>query len=356
MKKIIFIINSLEIGGTEKQFLQLIKFIEKRYSISIFSFASGQLKKHFSKFNVNLKISNIPGFGILNLIFFLIRNKADIYHFFLPKSYIIGGIFTFFSNKRKIMSRRSLNNYHKKYIFLSKFIEKILHKKMDFILVNSSVIKKQLINEEDVSPSKILVTPNFQLKEYNAPIMKPFPKSKIKFGYVANFIKYKGHLRLIDICSKLNTKKKWELLLIGNSKNSLGKEVKERIKHLKLGKKIKILQGKSNIDSFYKKIDFAISVSEEEGSSNFLLESISNGLPILAFNVGGNKEFFNNNGKLIKKNDFKKFQDCLEKMIDCKNSLTLKKKSYRHSLKKFKNQDSLNKYIYSYKIKKLDVH
>ena len=220
---------------------------------------------------------------------------------------------------------------------------------MDFILVNSSVIKKQLINEEDVPPSKILVIPNFQLKEYNAPIMKQFPKSKIKFGYVANFIKYKGHLRLIEICSKLNTKKKWELLLIGNSKNSLGKEVKERIKDLKLGKKIKILQGKSNIDSFYKKIDFAISVSEEEGSSNFLLESISNGLPILAFNVGGNKEFFNNNGKLIKKNDFKKFQDCLEKMIDCKNSLTLKKKSYRHSLKKFKNQDSLNKYIYSYK-------
>ena len=59
--------------------------------------------------------------------------------------------------------------------------------------------------------------------------------------------------------------------MIGNSKNSLGKEVKERIKDLKLGKKIKILQGKSNIDSFYKKIDFAISVSEEEGSSNFLL-------------------------------------------------------------------------------------
>ncbi len=213
MKKIIFIINSLEIGGTEKQFLQLIKFIEKRYSISIFSFASGQLKKHFSKFNVNLKISNIPGFGILNLIFFLIKNKADIYHFFLPKSYIIGEIFTFFSNKRKIMSRRSLNNYHKKYIFISKFIEKILHKKMDFILVNSSVIKKQLINEEDVPPSKILVIPNFQLKEYNAPIMKQFPKSKIKFGYVANFIKYKGHLRLIEICSKLNTKKKMGIII-----------------------------------------------------------------------------------------------------------------------------------------------
>ncbi len=101
MKKIIFIINSLEIGGTEKQFLQLIKFIEKRYSISIFSFASGQLKKHFSKFNVNLKISNIPGFGILNLIFFLIKNKADIYHFSYLNLILLEGFLPFFQIKEK---------------------------------------------------------------------------------------------------------------------------------------------------------------------------------------------------------------------------------------------------------------
>ena len=43
--------------------------------------------------------------------------------------------------------------------------------------------------------------------------MKQFPKSKIKFGYVANFIKYKGHLRLIEICSKLNTKKKMGIII-----------------------------------------------------------------------------------------------------------------------------------------------
>ena len=35
------------------------------------------------------------------------------------------------------------------------------------------------------------------------PRIRPFGNSKVVFGYVANFIKYKGHLRLIEICSKL---------------------------------------------------------------------------------------------------------------------------------------------------------
>lgn len=349
MKRIIFVINSLDIGGTEKQFLQLIKLIENKYCISIFSFSSGQLEEQFLKLNVKLKTCKYPGFGIFSLIFYLLKNKADLYHFFLPKSYIIAGILTYFSNKKKIMSRRSLNNYHKKYLFLSKFVERFLHKRMDVILVNSSAIKEQLINSEGVPSSKISIIPNFKLKKYNTSLIKPFGKSKVRFGYVANFIKYKGHLKLIEICSKLSTKKKWELLLIGFSKNSLAKEIKERIKLYKLEKNVKILDGTNDIDFFYQKIDFAVSTSEEEGSSNFLLESISNALPIVAFDVGGNKDFFNKNGNLVKKNDLNAFRDSIEKMIDCKNSLNLKKNSFSHSLAKFRNKESLNKYIKSYK-------
>ena len=348
MKKIIFIINSLEIGGTEKQFLQLIKYIKNKYCISIFSFSSGQLEKKFLKLNVSLKTCNYPGFKIFNLIFFLLKNKADIYHFFLPKSYIIGGLLTYFINKKKIMSRRSLNNYHEKYMFFSKFVEQFLHKKMNKILVNSSAIKEELIDLENVPPSKITVIPNFKLNKYSIPKIKPFRNSKVIFGYVANFIDYKGHSRLIEICSKLKTKKKWQLLLIGYSTNLLGQKIRNLIKFYKLDKNIKILDGQSNIESFYKKIDFSVSTSEEEGSSNFLLESISNALPIIAFDVGGNKDFFNRNGNLVKKNDSKEFQYCLEKMIDSKSSLVLKKNSFNHSLKKFNNEESLKKYLNSY--------
>ena len=117
MKKITYIINSFEIGGTEKQLLELINLIKNKYEISIFSFSDGTLHNDFLKLKINIKVNKIFGFGLLSLIFFLIKNKTDIYHFFLPKSYILGGVLTFFSKKKKIMSRRSLNNYHKKYFY-----------------------------------------------------------------------------------------------------------------------------------------------------------------------------------------------------------------------------------------------
>ena len=47
MKKITFFINSLEIGGTEKQLLQLIKELKNRFSIDIFCFRKGKLYNDF---------------------------------------------------------------------------------------------------------------------------------------------------------------------------------------------------------------------------------------------------------------------------------------------------------------------
>ena len=37
-------------------------------------------------------------------------------------------------------------------------------------------------------------------------------KNHINVAYVANFIPYKGHMDLIDICSNLKTKKKMEII------------------------------------------------------------------------------------------------------------------------------------------------
>ena len=73
MKRIIFIINSLEIGGTEKQFLKLIKLIRNKYHISIFSFSSGELTEQFLKFKISLQTCNYKFFQIFKLFFFFIK-------------------------------------------------------------------------------------------------------------------------------------------------------------------------------------------------------------------------------------------------------------------------------------------
>ena len=105
-----------------------------------------------------------------------------------------------------------------------------------------------------------------------------------------------------------------------------------------------------NIDFFYKRLDFSVCASSEEGSSNFLLESISCGLPIIAFDVGGNRDFFSNNGFLIPQNNEEKFKKSLEFLINSKSLKIYKENSIKLSKKKFDNKMSLKKYLKVYNI------
>ena len=338
IKKIIFIINCLNVGGTEEQLLYFIKKVKKKFDIKIFSFSGGSLENEFRDQGVVLKCGKNKFLSIFQLIYFLISNPTDVYHFFLPKSYIIGATLPFFSKKKKIMSRRSLNNYHRKYFFISLIIEKFLHQKMDKILTNTISIKKQLITTEGVKSNKIKVIPNLLIKKNKNSLRKKLNKSKIrKFGYVANFIPYKNHLLLIQICSLIKANKDWKLYLIGSDNNGYKNILKKKVKALGLEKKIYFFNQTRNISEFYNKIDFSVSSSSEEGSSNFLLESITFGLPIIAFNVGGNFEFFQNNGFLIPTFDKISMKNAIEHMIN--NDLKIySKNSIKVCNNKFNNK------------------
>ena len=102
IKKITYIINNLKVGGTEKQLLYLIGCIKKDFKINIFSFSSGELLPKFKSLGVTVTFGQNNFFSIFKLIYFLIFNKTDIYHFFLPKSHILGGLLTIFSKKKRL--------------------------------------------------------------------------------------------------------------------------------------------------------------------------------------------------------------------------------------------------------------
>ena len=141
----------------------------------------------------------------------------------------------------------------------------------------------------------------------------------------------------------IKTKKKWKLILIGSDVNGFKSIVKNKAKTLGLEKKIIFFDEDKNIQKFYKKIDFAVSTSSEEGSSNFLLESISLGLPIIAYDVGGNFEFFKNNGFLIPAFDKTMMKKAIENMLNM-NTNVFKKNSIKICKTNFDNSKTLKKY------------
>ncbi len=355
-KKIAFFINNLDIGGSEKQLLFLIKELKNFFEIEIFCFDGGSLQNEFLKEKIKITFGQNKIFSYFQLIFFLFTNKSSLYHFILPKSYIICGILSFFSKKKKIMSRRSLNFYHRKYFGLSLLIEKILHKNMDAIVCNTNVIKEQLSEFEKVPKEKVYCIKNFYTPLLNSKNKKLIKKDKaVSFAFVANLIPYKGHSDLIEICSQLKSTTNWKLYLVGKGSKSFSKYLQLKVKNLGLENKIIFTGQILGLLNIYNNIDFVVNPSLEEGSSNFLLESISMALPILAYDIGGNKDFFYKNGYLVKYKDKKKFKDYLEKMINLKDKKAMKKNSLILFKKKINNKKTFSQYLNLYK-KILDVH
>lgn len=351
-KKITFIINSLDGGGTEKHLLQLIRFLQNNYKINIFAFKSGRLEKLFRKENILVVIPKKNMNSFLVLLNFLFKNTTDIYHFFLPKSYIIGGLMTFFTSKKKIMSRRSLNNYHKKYFNISLYIEKLLHKRMDLILTNSCPVKLQLINE-GVEKRKIIVIKNFfTVQRTEVKLRKIFglSDSQIIFAIVANLIPYKNHLDLIKACADLKSRN-WKLLFIGEDRNNYKSKLQKAIREHQLQKNIIFTGFLDDIEYCLNELDFIVNFSSEEGSSNTLLQAIASGIPIVASNIKSNLQFVKHtkNGFLVANGNIFHLTKYLGLMLKNKNRVRMGMKSKEIYNNNFDYKKSIKGYQDVYK-------
>ena len=215
MKKILFIIGSMNLGGTEKQLFNILKNLKgfdfEILTLSNIGFFGNELKKKGIKFN-EIPNKNFPFLKrILNLFnkFFkclvvILKSKPDAIHFLLPQAYILGGLTSLlFPKIKKIMSRRSMNYYQKKNLFY-KYIEIFLHKRMDEIIVNSKKIKNQLIKEEYVDNKKITLIYNGVFN--SIPLIPKKNKKIVNILLLANLIPYKNHEFLIDTCAMLKNK------------------------------------------------------------------------------------------------------------------------------------------------------
>ena len=351
-KKIIFFINSLEGGGTEKHLLQVVHILKKKYSVNIFAFKSGRLNYLFLKEGVNVIIPKPNQNSLLFFLRFILRSRADLYHFFLPKSYIIAGIATYFSKKKKIMSRRSLNHYHKKYFNISLLIEKLLHKKMDLILTNSNLARTQLINDENVKANKIKLIKNlYKEKNIKRKIRPKFNirDNQILFAIIANLIPYKGHIDLIKACSNI-TNDKWKLLIIGEDRDNYLITLKNVVKKFNLDNEIIFTGFINDIDLFLKDIDFVVNVSAEEGSSNSLLQAIAAGIPIIAYNIDSNRDFVHDkkNGFLVDYGNIDELTKYLIRMIKIETRKQMGEYSKIIYKKRFSYEESEKDYLLVY--------
>ena len=232
-RKILIVVGKLDLGGVEQHLLKTLpKLNQTGVFASVYTLrGGGRLDAQFERCGVKVggprfrlpgRLGLVPG-GV-GLLITLLCQRPDVVHFFLPEAYVVGGLLSRVSGARfHVMSRRSLNNYQRRYPWLPR-VESWLHKRMDVIVGNSRAVISQL-EQEGVERDKLMLL-------YNGLDVSPYRlderKQKLRQGLdleasslvlitVANLIPYKGHRNLLDALSYVRDKlpSGWVILMAG---------------------------------------------------------------------------------------------------------------------------------------------
>jgi len=328
-QKVMIVIGSMEVGGTETHLTRVLpKLNTDRRHVRVVCFrGGGELANVLEEYGVEVRIPTIaPVFGlrkmptlakiqnIISSVYFLIKElrsfKPDIAHYFLPEAYILGGYLSLiFGPDRRVMSRRSRNFYHQRSPITR--MEKFLHRHMDRILTNSRANLSDLKEEGAPHDRLVLCYNGINVTNYGRVVSQRrdfshwgFKDDDFVITCVANLIPYKGHA---DIILALKFVHDWaceenrrppKMLFVGRD-SGIQSKLEMLVIEAGLQTSLRFVGPQSNVGDILSKSDMAILASHEEGMSNALLEYMCCSLPIVATDVGGNRETLGDAGKLV---------------------------------------------------------
>lgn len=224
--------------------------------------------------------------------------SADIVHCYLPAPNVLGTFAARWARvPRVVVSKRSLSGYKRKHP-LVRGMESWGNRLADVVLVNSDAVRRDVERTERHWDGKFR-------KVYNgvAPLAPWGPGEVEAFrrreglplraplaACVSNFFPYKGHAELVEAVAQVVPRFPDALfLLVGRDSGTL-EETKASVRERGIGRSVRFLGGRTDVPDLLRAADLFVHPSREEGFSNAILEAMSAGLPVAAFDVGGNGE------------------------------------------------------------------
>lgn len=296
-QKIVFLLPSLEIGGMEREVVQIVKYLNpKTFDSEIWLFSKrgqllGQVPEEVTVRGLNRKSK----WSFLKLIFnlrkLICQFQPDIIVQFTSTH---AGFFSFFArlvSRQKVRLVVFIRNIPSIYIdhqdsYLSglyKLIIKKLYPYFDQVWVNS------LLAKEDLSKNFKLKK---QIKVFPSTVdSQAFKKAKLNFKLptiitVARLVDIKRLDLLIDAFYLVQKSLPLvKLLIIGDGPQV--KKLKLQVEKLKIGNKVDFLGYQEKPEEYLSKADLFVITSRFEGIPHTILEAMASGLPIVATDFPG---------------------------------------------------------------------
>jgi glycosyltransferase involved in cell wall biosynthesis len=332
--KIVFLIRSLNRGGSERQLAYLANLLkDKGHDIVVATFyEGGYFAAYLQEKNIRVKFLekksrwDILGF-FLRLIRWLRYENPDILHSYLVTSNILAILAKKLLNQTSIVlgiraSRMNLENYD----LLSKItykVECILARYSDLIISNSEEGKRYAI-ENRVPGKKITVIENgidtevFFIKKDGTSLLRTLnidENTKV-IGNVSRIDPIKDH-RTFLYAAKILLERVQNVVFIcvGDGDPNLLYDLKKYSENMNIHQKVLWLGNQDDMCDVYNSFDIMVLSSSGEGFPNSVCEAMACGVPCVTTDVGDCAKIVGNCGKVVPIGDSRAIASAVESLL-----------------------------------------
>ena len=298
--RILFVIDELDIGGTEQQILELVRRIDRdRFEPHVCCFRYGRKAKEIASFGVPVhhepkRLKADPGL-VFRLAGLMRRERFDIVQTYLWTANTWARLAARVAGVPIVVaSERNVDIWEETY---KRVIGRWLARSTDCIIANSEAVRQDLLARGGLPPDKVVTIYNgVNFERFHAPRDPKVRRQELGIaddcvlaGVVARVEPAKDHGTLLQAMSLIRDRvPQLHLVVVGGGSEE--ERLRRMSRDLGIDDRVHFTGFRTDSAEWLQSVDFSVLSSVKEGLSNSVIESMAAGRAIAATEVGGNAE------------------------------------------------------------------
>ena len=333
-KKVLHVIDSLDLGGAQTFLLDLVKHHDRtRYLPEVAAMhGMGVYAKAFEDARVpiqSLSPVRFPPFYIPNFWRLMKSGNYDILHFHLFGANLCAKPLAIAAGHPAIVVHDQCNDASRDHNPLLLAADTLWNRRSDRVIAVSESTRRYLLDREDLNDDQVVMIPNgidaemfrpaSERERLKAREMLNIPTEAFVIGGVGRLVPQKNFSLFLKVASNVLGGHPGVTFVIAGT-GPLESQLREEATSLGIAEHIRFLGYVTDRVGLYHALDALMMTSDFEGTPMTLLEAMASGLPVVASAVDGIAEVCTHGKQalLVPPGDLGRFQDFLRCIIDGK--------------------------------------